>query len=76
MKNKYYSRVLKNVSNPSTCPNVNSYHKHIQTIFLENEFSAVFKEKAEIFDSHFSKQCTSLNNKEKIQFFIGFLKGW
>ena len=38
----------------------------ILPIFHENNFITDFKQKGEIFNSHFSKQCTLLKNNSKI----------
>ena len=38
----------------------------IPPIFHDNKFITDFKQKAEIFNSHFSKQCTPLINNSKI----------
>ena len=38
----------------------------IRPIFHDNKFITDFKQKAEIFNSHFSKQCTPLINNSKI----------
>ena len=38
----------------------------IPSILHDNKYITDFKQKAEIFNSHFSKQCTSLINNSKI----------
>ena len=76
LKNKYYSKVAKILLDPSTSPK--SYWSILKTflnnkqipvipqIFHDNKFITYFKQKAEIFNSHFSKQCTPLINNSKI----------
>ena len=76
MKNKYYSKVAKKLLDPSTSPK--TYWSVLKTflnnkkipvlppIFHDNKFIIDFKQKAEIFNSHFSKQCKPLINNSKI----------
>ena len=76
MKNKYYSKVAKKLLDPSTRPKTywsilktflnNKKIPVILPIFHDNKFITNFKQKAEIFNSHFSKQCTPLINNSKI----------
>ena len=83
LKNKYYSKVVKNILDPSTSPKTycdiwktflsNKEIPVIPTIFHKNKFilkkklkSKSFKQKAYIFNSHFSKQCTLIYNNSKI----------
>ena len=76
MKNKYYSKVAKKLLDPSTSPK--TYWSVLKTflnnkkipvlppIFHDNKFITDVKQKAEIFNSHFSKQCKPLINNSKI----------
>ena len=64
LKNKYYSKVAKNLLDPSTSPKTywsilktflnNKKIPVIPPIFRANEFIVDFKQRAEIFNSHFS----------------------
>ena len=68
LKNKHYSKLAKELLDPSTSPK--TYRSILKTflnnkkipvippIFHDNKFITDFKQKAEIFNSHFSKQCT------------------
>ena len=76
LKNKYYSKVAKKLLDPSTSPK--RYWSILKTflnnkkipvivpIFHDDKFITDFKQKAEIFNSHFSKQFTPLINNSKI----------
>ena len=70
MKNKYYPKVAKRLLDPSSSPKM--YWSILKTflnnkkIFHDNKFITDFKQKAEIFNSNFSKQCTALINNSKI----------
>ena len=76
LKNKYYSKVAKKSLDPSTSPK--TYWSILKTflnsknilvippIFHDNKFITDFKQKVEIFNSHFSKQYTPLINNSKI----------
>ena len=74
--NKYYSKVAKKLLDPSTSPKTycsilktflnNKKIPVIPPIFHDNKFITDFKQKAETFNSHFSKQCTPLINNSKI----------
>ena len=70
LKNKYYSKVAKRLLHPSTSPK--TYWSILKTflnnkkIFHDNKFITDFKQKAEIFNPNFSKQCTALINNSKI----------
>ena len=76
LKNEYYSKVAEKLLDPSTSPK--TYWSILETflnnkkipvvppIFHDNKFIIDFKQKAEIFNSHFSKQCTPLINNRKI----------
>ena len=65
LKNIYYSKVAKKLLDPSTSPRTfwsilktflnNKKIPAIPPIFHDNKFITVFKQKAEIFNSHFSK---------------------
>ena len=76
LKKECYSKVAKRLLDPSICPETycfilktilnNKKLPVILPISHDNKFITVFKEKAEIFNSHFSKQCTPLVNKSKI----------
>ena len=66
VKNKYYSKVTKKILDPSTSPKtywsiwktfLNNKKIHvIPPIFHETKFITDFEQKAEIFNSHISKQ--------------------
>ena len=66
LKNEYYSKVARKLLDPSTSPKTywsilkkflnNKKIPVIQPIFHDNKFNTVFKQKAEVFNSH------SLNN--------------
>ena len=72
MKNKYYSKVAKRLLDPSTSPKTywsilkaflnNKKIPIIRPIFHDEKFITDSKQKAEIFNSYFSKQCTPLIN--------------
>ena len=76
LKNKYYSKVAKKLLDPSTNPK--TYWSILKTFlnnkkilvippsFHDNKFITDFKQKAEIFNSHYSKQCTPFINNSKI----------
>ena len=76
LKNKYYSKVAERLLDPRT--NLKTYwsiwktflnNKKIPVVpptFQDNKYIRDFKQKAEIFNSHFSKQCTPLINNSKI----------
>ena len=76
LKNKYYSKVAKRLLDPRTTPKSNwSILKTflnnkkitvIPPIFHDNKYITDFKQKAEIFNCHFSKQCSPLINNSKI----------
>ena len=76
LKNKYCSKVAEKLLDPSTSPKTywsilktllnNKKVPVIPPIFHDNKFITDFKQKAEIFNSHFSKQCTPLINNSKI----------
>ena len=76
LKNKYYSKVVKRLLDPSTSPKTywsilktflnNKKIPVIPPIFHDNKYITDFKQKAEIFNSHFSKQCSPLINNSKI----------
>ena len=76
LKNKYYPKVAKKLLDPSTSPKThwsilktflnNKKIPVIPSISDDNKFITDFKQKAEIFNSHFSKQCTPLINNSKI----------
>ena len=76
LKNKYYSKVAKRLLDPSTSPKTywsilktflnNKKIPVIPPIFHDNKYITDFKQKAEIFNSHFSKQCLPLINNSKI----------
>ena len=76
LKNKYYSKVVKRLLDPSTSPRMcwsilkaflnNKKIPVIPSIFHDNKYITDFKQKAEIFNSHFSKQCSPLINNSKI----------
>ena len=76
LKKQYYSKVAKKLLDPSTSPKtywsiLKAYLNKkkipvIPPIFHDNKFITDFKQKAEIFNSHFSKQCTPLINNSKI----------
>ena len=75
-KIKYYSKVAKRLLDPSTSPKTywsilktflnNKKIPVIPPIFHDNKYITDFKQKAEIFNSYFSKQCTPLINNSKI----------
>ena len=76
LKSKYYSRAAKKLLDTST--SAKTYWSILKTflnnkkipvippIFHDNKFITDFKQKAEIFNSHFSKQCAPLTNNSKI----------
>ena len=76
LKNKYYSKVIKRLLDPGTSPKTywsilktflnNKKIPVIPPIFHDNKYITDFKQKAEIFNSHFSKQCSPLINNSKI----------
>ena len=76
MKNKYYSKVVKKLLDPSTSPKTywsilktflnNKKIPVIPPIFHDNKHITDFKQKGDIFNSHFSKQCLPLTNNKKI----------
>ena len=76
LKNKYYSKVTRKLLDPSTSPKTywsilktflsNKKIPIIPPIFHDNKFITDFKQKAEIFNSHFPKQCKPLINNSKI----------
>ena len=76
LKNNYYSKVAKRLLDPSTSPKTYwyilktflNYKKMpvIPPIFNNNKFITDFKQKAEIFNSHCSKQCTPVITNRKI----------
>ena len=76
MKNKYYSKVAKRLLDPGTSPKThwsilktilnNKKIPVVPSIFRDNKYITDFKQKAEIFHSHFSEQCSPLINKSKI----------
>ena len=76
LKNYFYSKVAKRLLDPSTSPKTHwSYWKKnlnnkkipvISSIFHDNKFTTYFKQKAEIFNSYFSKQCKLSINNSKI----------
>ena len=76
LKNKYYSKVAKRLLDPSTSPKTywsilktflnNKKIPVIPPIFHDNKYITDFKQKAEIFNCHFSKQCSPLINNSKI----------
>ena len=74
LKNKYSSKVAKKLLDPSTSTKTygsilkiflkNKRIPVFAPIFHDNKFITDFKQKGEIFNSHFSKQCTpSINSK-------------
>ena len=77
MKNKYYLKAAKRLLDPS--PSTKMYWSILKTffknkkipvilpIFHDNKFITDFKQKAEILNSHFSKQCTPLTNSKSHQ---------
>ena len=76
LRNKYYSKVAKKILDLRTSPKtycsiletfLNNKKIHvIPSILHENEFITDFKQKAEIFNSHFSKQCILLKKSSII----------
>ena len=76
MKNKYYSKVAKRLldysaSNKTYLSILKTFLNNekipvIPPIFYDNRFITDFKQKAEIFNSHFFKQCTRLINNSAI----------
>ena len=68
MKNKYYSNVSKKLLGLSASPK--SYWSILKTFLNSKKIIVpIFHEnKAEIFNSHFSKQCTLINNNSKTLF--------
>ena len=62
MKNKYFSKVVERLLDSSTNPR--TYWSILKT-FLNNK-KINFKQWAEIFNSHFSKQCLPFINNSKI----------
>ena len=76
MKKKILFKGSKQILDPSTSPKTywsilktflnNKKIPDIPPIFHDNKFITDFKQKAEIFNSHFSKQCTPLINNSKI----------
>ena len=76
LKNKYYSKLAKRLLDYSA--STKTYWSILKTflnnkkipvippIFYDNRFITDFKQKAEIFNSHFFKQCTPLINNSKI----------
>ena len=75
LKNKYYSKVAKELLDLSTSPKTywsilktflnNKKTSVIPLIFHDNRFITEFKQKAKIFNSRFSKQYTPLINNNK-----------
>ena len=75
LEHKYYSQVAKRLLDPSTGPKMywsilktflnNKKIPVILPIFHDNKYIIDFKQKGEIFNSHFSKQCTPLINNSK-----------
>ena len=76
LKNKYYSKEAKRLLDPSTSPKTYWFilktflnNKKIPVIpptFHDIKYITDFKQKAETFHSHFSKQCSPLINSRKI----------
>ena len=72
---KNYSKVAKRFLDPSTSPKTywsilktflnNKKIPIIPPVFHDNKFITDFTQKAKIFNSHFSKQCTTLINSNK-----------
>ena len=62
LKNKYYSKIVERLLDPSTSPKA---YWSIWKTFLNNK-KINFKQRAEIFNSHFSKQCSPFINNSKI----------
>ena len=72
-KERYYSCLSKKLMEPSTSPKtywsvLKSFHNNkkipcIPPIFHENRFVTNFKEKAELFNSFFAKQCSVTDNR-------------
>ena len=79
-KERYYSRLSKKLMEPSTSPKtywsvLKSFHNNkkipcIPPIFHENRFVTNFKEKAELFNSFFAKQCSIIDNGSEIPSFL------
>ena len=82
-KQYYYARMTKKLTNVSK--NCKAYwsllrrllnNKNIPLIpplFHENKFATDFKEKAELFNSHFSTQCSLISNSNKLPSHIKYL---
>ena len=76
LKNKYYSKVVQRLLGRSTSPKTywsimktflnNKKILVISPIFHDNKYITDFKQKTEIFNSHFLKQCSPLINNSKI----------
>ena len=76
LKNKYYSKVIKRLLDPSASPK--TYWSILKTflnkkkipvipaIFYDNKYITNFKQKAEIFNPHLSKQRSRLISNSKI----------
>ena len=79
-KERYYSCLSKKLMESSTssktyCSVLNSFHNDkkipcIPTIFHENRFVTNFKEKSELFNSVFAKQCSIIDNGSEIASFL------
>ena len=79
-KEKYYSHLFMKLMEPSTSPKtycsvLKSLHNNkkiscIPPIFHENRFATIFKEKAELFNSFFAKQCSVIDNGSEIPSFL------
>ena len=79
-KERYYSRLSMKLMEPSTSPKtywsvLKSFHNNkkipcIPPIFHENRFVTNFKEKAELFNSFFAKQCSIIDNGSEIPSFL------
>ena len=76
LKNKYYSKVVQRLLGRSTSPKTywsimktflnNKKILVISPIFHDNKYITDLKQKTEIFNSHFLKQCSPLINNSKI----------
>ena len=79
-KKRFYSLLFKKLMEPSTSPKtywsvLKSFHNNkkipcIPPIFHENRFVTNFKEKAELFNSFFAKQCSIIDNGSEIPSFL------
>ena len=79
-KERYYSRLSKILMEPSTSPKtywsvLKSFHNNkkipcILPTFHENSFVTNFREKAELFNSFFAKQCSIIDNGSEIPYFL------